>query len=226
MVLAAKQHSESADEALEWLCRAYWPAVHVFVRRTVRDPEQARDLTQEFFARLLEKQWLAAADQEKGRFRTFLLVMVKRFLADQHDRATARKRGGGARLLSLEELAREEERPFEPGGGLTPDQDFDRRWALAVLDSGLRRLRAEALKGTGSELFDALQGCLSGGQRDDSLVEIGARFGLGASAAKMRVHRWRARLGELIREEVAQTVPRLADLEEEMRHLLQALAPQ
>ncbi len=221
---AAKADSKDSFQALEWLCRAYWPAVYGFVRRTVPDPESARDYTQAFFAKLLDKQWLSSADHAKGRFRTFLITMVRRFLADQYDRSKAQKRGAGQVVVSLDQLAEEDQRWAEPAGGLTPEQEFDQRWALAVLEKAMESLRCEAQQSGQEELFRALQGFLSGADSAETVAEAGARFGLAASAAKMRLHRWRARYRELIRTEVAETVPRLADLDEEMRHLLAALS--
>lgn len=220
---AGGKDSPEAMEALESLCRSYWPAIHAYIRRTGQPTESARDLTQEFFAQLLTKGWLRSADQQKGRFRTFLLVVLKRFLADEHDRATALKRGGGASLLSLEELAAEEDRPFEPASHRTPEQDFDRRWALATLDNTLKRLRKEASDAGLEHLFLSLQGFLGGADSDESLQEISRRFELGEGAVRMRLSRWRSRYRELLRQEIAQTVPRVADLDEEMNHLLQAL---
>ena len=216
--------SAPAREALETLCRAYWPAVHAYIRRTGQPPETARDLTQAFFAQLLAGGCLQAADRTRGRFRTYLLTLVRHFLADAHDRANAQKRGGGDMLLSLDELAAEGERPFEPSGGRTPEEEFDRRWALAAVDNALRQLRTEAERAGQGELFTALQSHLAGEASHGSLVTVARRFGLEDGAVKMRLRRWRVRYGELIRNEVAQTVPRFADLDAEMRHLLAALA--
>lgn len=226
LVLSAGQDDSSqAREALETLCRAYWPAIHAYVRRKGHAPEAARDLTQEFFARILAKGLIGVANPHKGRFRTFLLTVLQRSLADEHERATAQKRGGGDVLLSLDELAAEEDRPFEPSAvARTPEQEFDRRWALAMVDNALRRLRAEAARLGHQELFTALQGHLDGEAAHGTLTEVARRFGLADSAVKMRLRRWRLRYGELIREEVAQTVPRVADLDDELRHLLAALA--
>ncbi len=221
---ACRDDSSLAREALETLCRAYWPAIYTYVRRSGHAPEAARDLTQDFFARLLGKGLIGIANPQRGRFRTFLLTVLQRFLADEHDRATAQKRGGGEVLLSLDELAAEEERPFEPTGGISPEQEFDRRWALATLDNALRHLRAEAERAGHGELFAALQGFLGGGEPAGTLAETGARLGLGESAVKMRLSRWRLRYRELLRQEVAQTVPRVADLDEEMRHLFAVLS--
>ncbi|MBX3734710.1 MAG: sigma-70 family RNA polymerase sigma factor [Verrucomicrobiae bacterium] len=225
LVLHAGQGDDiAAREALETLCRAYWPAIYAYIRRTGQFHEAAQDLTQEFFARLLAKGVMGVADPKKGRFRTFLLTVLQRFLADDHDRVTAKKRGGGEVLLSLDELAAEQQRPFEPSAGLSPEQEFDRRWALATLENTLRHLRAEAERAGQGELFTALQGFLGGGEPAGTLAETGARLGLGESAVKMRLSRWRMRYRELLRQEVAQTVPRVADLDEEMRHLLAVLS--
>lgn len=225
LVLHAGQGEDTAArDALEILCRAYWPAIFAYIRRTGQCPEAAKDLTQEFFARLLTKGVIGFANPKKGRFRTFLLTVLQRFLADEYDRVTAQKRGGGQVLLSLDELAAEQERPFEPSATLSPEQEFDRRWALATLDNTLRHLRAEAERAGHGESFTALQGFLGGGEPAGTLAETGARLGLGESAVKMRLSRWRLRYRELLRQEVAQTVPRVADLDEEMRHLLAVLS--
>lgn len=222
---AGADEAAGAQQALESLCRAYWPAIHAYIRRTGQTPENARDLTQAFFARVLERGLIAVADQRKGRFRTFLLTLLQRFLADQHDRGTALKRGGGAPVVSLDEMAEEEGSvPWPSDPGRSPEAEFDRRWALATLDNALRHLRAEAERSGQGRLFEALQEHLGGGDPVRTLAEIGGQFALGESAMKMRVSRWRARYRDLIRQEVAQTVPRLADVEEEMRHLLAAVA--
>ena len=224
LVLHAGQGDDSvAQQALETLCRAYWPAIYAYIRRTGQPPESAQDLTQEFFARLLEKGLIARADQQKGRFRSFLLTVLQRFLTDDHDRKTAQKRGGGKIPISLEDLTREEGRPFEPAGSRTPEQEFDRRWALAMVDNALVRLQAEAERLGHQELFAALRGHLDGDAAHGTLVAVAHRFGLEEGAVKMRLRRWRLRYGELIREEVAQTVPRVADLDTELRHLLAAI---
>ena len=224
MLDAGNEESPAALDALETLCRAYWPAIHAYIRRTGQAPEAARDLTQAFFERLLGQGLIGLADRRKGRFRTFLLTLLQRFLADRHDHDTAAKRGGGEVLLSLDELAEEEGRFVPPALNLSPEQEFDRRWALATLDNALRHLRAEAERGGQEALFAALQDHLGGGDPARNLAGIGDQFGLGEGAMKMRLSRWRARYRELIRQEVAQTVPGMADLDEEMRHLFAAVA--
>lgn len=221
---AGDRRDARVTEALENLCRIYWPAVHSYIRRSGCDPETARDLTQEFFARLLEKDWLSTADPARGRFRAFLKTVVQRFLIDEHHRTHRLKRGGGKTLVSLDELMAEETRPFALKDECTADQEFDRRWALAVVERTFGRLRTEAQQAGQGALFEAVQGLLTDGAATASLAAIGSAHGLGLSAVKMRVHRWRARYRELLLEEVANTVPSAADLHEELRHLMQALA--
>lgn len=221
---AGDKHDARVTEAMESLCRIYWPAVHSYIRRSGYDPESARDLTQEFFARLLEKDWLSTVDPARGRFRAFLKIVVQRFLIDEHHRAHRLKRGGGRALVSLEELMAEETRPVALKDEWTADQEFDRRWALAVVERTFARLRSEAEQAGQGPLFAAVQGLLTDGTASGPLAEIGAAHGLGLSAVKMRIHRWRARYRELLLEEVANTVPSPADLHEELRHLMQALA--
>lgn len=217
--------SSRCEAALEQLCRSYWPPIYAYTCRTGVPPEAAKDLTQAFFAALLEKQWLLRADRDRGRFRSFLLTYLKRFLSDEHQRLSARKRGGGREILSLDELAGEQGAGFVPSDERTPEGEYDRQWALITLQNALRRLRAEAVANGQEALFEALQGRLTETFTAESLAAIGQRFGLGESAVKMRVSRWRGRYQELIRSEVAQTVPQLADINEELRHLMAALAP-
>lgn len=216
--------SPDARAALESLCRSYWPPIHAFIRRAGHSPESAQDLTQQFFARLLEKDWLHRADREQGRFRSFLLTYLKRFLSDERDRGGALKRGGGNPILSLEELRDDETSPYEPSEEITPDREFDRRWSLTTLDNALQCLRAEAERAGSGELFNALQDLLGGDGSGERQSQIGQRFGLGESAVKMRLNRWRIRYRELIRAEVARTVPRATDVDEELRHLMAALS--
>lgn len=220
---AGAGHSADSSAALEELCRAYWTPIYAYLCRTGTSPESAKDLTQQFFATLLEKKWLARVDRDRGRFRSFLLTYLKRFLSDEHDRASARKRGGGREILSLEELAEDNAIGFAPAAARTPECEYDRQWALITLKNALLRLRAEAAASGQLELFEAVQGRLTEEGTSESLLEIGQRFGVGESALKMRLNRWRARYQQMIRSEVAQTVPRFADVNEELRHLMAAL---
>ncbi|MBN9688798.1 MAG: sigma-70 family RNA polymerase sigma factor [Verrucomicrobia bacterium] len=211
------------DAALEQLCRSYWTPIYAYTCRTGVPPESARDLTQKFFATLLEKRWLQRADRDRGRFRNFLLTYLKRFLADERQRESAQKRGSGREVLSLEDLAGDEGAVFGPSAARTPECEYDRQWALTTLKNALQQLQAEAIQHGQATLFEALQGRLTEGGSAESLAAIGQRFGLGESAVKMRLTRWRTRYQELIRSEVAQTVPQRADINEELRHLMDAL---
>jgi len=215
--------ASDSGAALEELCRAYWTPIYAYICRTGVSSEAAKDLTQAFFATLIEKKWLARADRERGRFRSFLLTYLKRFLSDEHDRASAQKRGGGREILSLEELAEDDAIGFVPRAARTPECEYDRQWALITLKNALLRLRAEALASGQLELFEAIQGRLTEEGTSESLAALGERFGVGESALKMRLNRWRSRYQDLIRSEVAQTVPRFADVNEELRQLMSAL---
>jgi len=202
------------------LCENYWFPVYAFVRRAGHSADDAQDLTQEFFARLLDKHFLADADRNKGRFRTFLLTAVKRFLANEHDRIHAKKRGGGQTILSLEGL--EVRYCREPADRLTPERIFERQWALTLLDQVLARLQAEMTAGGKAALFDALKDHLTGSEAVGYRVTA-TRLGMTEGAVKVAAHRLRLRYRELLREEIAQTVASPAEIEEEVRYLFACL---
>jgi RNA polymerase sigma-70 factor (ECF subfamily) len=215
--------STSARAALATLCQTYWYPLYAFVRRQGHPPHDAQDLTQEFFARLLARNYLADVAREKGRFRSFLLVALKHFLANEGDRARAAKRGGGQSVISLDDVGAEGRYQLEPVDRLSADRIFDRRWALTLLERVLERLRAEygALEKTGE--FEAMQDCLTG-KSDQSYAVIARKLGTSEGAVKVAVHRLRKRYRELLRAEVAETVDGPAEVEEELRELLRALA--
>jgi RNA polymerase sigma-70 factor (ECF subfamily) len=225
-VLVAGEGGESprAAEALAALCSRYWYPVYAYVRRAGHDPHNAQDLTQEFFARLIEKNFVAGASQGKGRFRSFLLVALKRFLVNEWERSRAQKRGGGRPLLSLDAEEAEARYRLEPADQTTPDRIYERRWALALLEEVMNTLRREYTADGKGELFELLQVFLYGDKSVLSQAEIGARFGLSESAVKSAVHRLRGRYRERLREEVAQTVVSPVDVEDELRHLLNVLS--
>jgi len=223
VVLAAGQNdSPGAQAALEKLCRTYWPPLYAYVRRRQFSPEDAQDLTQEFFVRLLDKHFLAAADRRKGRFRTFLLTAVKRFLANEYDRARAQKRGGGRKTVSLEGLGPEARYRREPADTLTPERVFERQWALTLLEQVLARLQAEMAAEGKAALFDAMKGHLTGSQAV-SYATTAASLGMTEGAVKVAAHRLRQRYRELLREEIAQTVASPDEIEEEVRYLFTCL---
>jgi RNA polymerase sigma-70 factor (ECF subfamily) len=216
---AARNDSADAHEALTRLCQTYWPPLYSFVRRQGRSPHDAQDLTQEFFARLLEKQYLTAAAKEKGRFRTFLLVALKRFLANDWDRQHAQKRGGGVNIVSIDQELAESRFAAEPAHNVQPDVLFDRQWALMLLERTMARLQQEYVSSGRAKLFELLRGCLA---RDESALpyaQIASRLNLTEAAVKMAVQRLRARYREILRAEIAGTVLSPEEIEEEIRHL-------
>ncbi len=225
VVLAAGQReSVRSAEALEFLCRQYWPPVYAFIRRRGHQPDDAQDLTQEFFARLLEKNFVASADAAKGRFRTFLLTAVTRFLVNEKERAQAQKRGGGHAHFSLDDVRGEDGLRFEPADGATPETIYERRWAETVLEAVLARLRQEYETAGERERFEILKPFLAGERHPKTGAQLAAQLGITESSAYSAVHRLRKRYGELLREEIAHTVNRLEEVESELRYLAQVLS--
>jgi RNA polymerase sigma-70 factor (ECF subfamily) len=224
LVLAAADRDEAkARAALAELCAAYWPPLYSFVRRLGYDAEQAQDLTQEFFARLLEKDYLKAADQERGKFRTFLLASFRHFLANEYDRATAQKRGGGRPVLSLDFRTTEYRNSLEPCHKLTAERLYERRWAMALLEQALARLRAEHNRTGRAPLFDALKVYLTGEKAAGTHQQLGEQFGMTAGAITVTIHRLRQRYRELLREEIGRTVNDPSEIDGEIRDLFAAL---
>ncbi|MDQ3624769.1 MAG: sigma-70 family RNA polymerase sigma factor [Verrucomicrobiota bacterium] len=222
VVLAARREtSPEADAALETLCRVYWYPLYAYVRRSGQGPYDAQDLTQEFFARLLAREWLRSAAQERGRFRTFLLVALKRFLAKEWHRATARKRGGGIAPLPLD--AADAERRYAGEPVLAPDEVFERRWAMTLLDQTLDGLSAEFAASGKEREFELLKEWLTAGRGEIPYADLAAQLGTSEGAARVAVHRLRKRFRELFRENIAQTVAEPGAVEEEMRYLAAVL---
>jgi RNA polymerase sigma-70 factor (ECF subfamily) len=219
VLAAARKETPQAAESLEQLCRTYWPALYAYIRREGYGAAEAEDLTQDFFAHLLRHDFLARVNQPQGKFRSFLLTWLKHFLADARDKAQAQKRGGGL-LLSLEAFADEERARCEPVDGLTPDQVFDRCWAETLLARAQARLRDEYVARGRRELFELISDLEPGTHGEIGYAAIGQRLGLSAGGVKTAVHRLRRRYREILREEVAQTVSRPEEMEEEVRHLL------
>jgi RNA polymerase sigma factor (sigma-70 family) len=221
---AGEQPSPQAADALEKLCRAYWLPIYAFVRRQGRSPHDAQDLTQEFFARLLEKKSLAVADPARGRFRSFLLASLKHFLANKWDKARAQKRGGGQRLIPIDAATAETRHGLEPADPATADKIYERRWALALLDQVLRRLREEYVSDGREKLFEQLKPTLTEASRTVRYAEIAARLGTNEGAVKVAVHRLRQRYREVLRAEIADTVAGPGEVEDEIRNLFAALS--
>jgi RNA polymerase sigma-70 factor (ECF subfamily) len=223
LILSASNASTpEASEALAALCEAYWYPVYAYIRKRGYDVDEARDLTQSFFTRLLEKNDLRAVDPARGRFRSFLLTAVRHFLSNQHDRQSARKRGGGQPVLTLEIAVGEERFIAEPSDQLDPEKIFERRWAMEVLERALRRLSTEYSRVGESRIFDALKSCLTDTGPDISYRSIAADLDMSEGAVGVAVHRLRRRFGVALRQEVAQTVAD-ADVDHEIRHLLRTL---
>jgi RNA polymerase sigma-70 factor (ECF subfamily) len=224
VVLAAGQQADSANSkaALENLCGTYWYPLYAYVRRRGQDAEAAKELTQEFFARLLAKGLLAGVDPTKGRFRSWLLGVMNHFLAHEWARVRAQKRGGGQPAFSLDEARAEERYKLEPLDESSPEKIFDRRWAFTVLDQAAARLRAEHEGAGKGELYSSLKGFVSA-DGAISYEEAARRLGLTQSAVKSAIHRLRQRYQELIREEIAQTVTSASEIDEEIRYLLSVI---
>lgn len=219
---AGRGHSPQSAEALEKLCRAYWYPLYAFVRRQGRAPEAAQDLTQEFFSRVLENGALQAADPAKGRFRSYLLALLKRMLVTEWRHEHRQKRGGGAATFSLDEHEAEHRYHLEPADTATPETLYERRWAETVLDRVLARLEQEY---EGHALgFANLQPYLVEDKGAAPFAQAAARLGVTESALKAVVYRLRCRYGDLFREEIAHTVGRPEEVEEEIRHLLAVLS--
>ena len=225
VVLAAQGSSPAAEEALEKLCRTYWRPIYGFVRRQGVTPEEAKDLTQGFFALLLERRDLDAVRREKGRLRSYLLTSVKHFLANERDRATAVKRGAGQRLIPLEDFHERERIGFDPSETMAPDQIYERRWALSVLDQALARLGNEyrAAGPTSAGLFDQLQKSLTHDPDCPSPADTAHQLGMSESAVRQASYRLRLRYRHVLREEIAHTVMLPGDIDDELRHLVAVL---
>ena len=223
VVLAAQGESATADEALEKLCRTYWWPLYGFVRRQGYTPEEAQDLTQGFFAMLLERRDLDAVRREKGRLRSYLLASLKNFLGKAHRRAMTLKRGEGRPLVPLQELLARERADAEPADTLSADRIYERRWALTLLEQVLARLEEEyRIAGSGA-LFGRLKQLLTDEPDRLSQAEVGRQLGMTENAVKQALHRLRQRYRLLLRDEIAQTVAEAGDVEDELRHFISVL---
>ncbi len=226
VVLSAREKdSPQSAAALETLCRTYWYPLYAFLRRQARSPHDAQDLTQGFFARLLEKDYLQAAAREKGKFRTFLLVALKRFLANEWDREHALKRGGFAQVVPIDQEIAESRFAAEPSHHVQPDLLFDRQWAMTLVEQAMARLQEEYVGSGRAKLFEYLQSCLAREESALPYAEIAARLNLTEPAVRMAVHRMRARYREILRAEIAHTVSSPEEVEEEIRDLFSAFGP-
>src|SRR2546428_10526710 len=218
VVLTAGQcASPQAAEALEKLCRTYWYPLYAYVRRHGHSPHDAQDLTQGFFARLLEKNWVGVADRERGKFRSFLLSLLNHYLGDERDRANAAKRGGGKVLISLDEQTAENLLSQEPASCLSLEREFEKRWAAALLQQAMMRLREEFETTGKGRTFDQLKLFLEGEASSGDYAAMAAGLGMSANAIAVSVHRLRQRYRELVRLGVGHTVASPNAVEDEMR---------
>jgi RNA polymerase sigma-70 factor (ECF subfamily) len=225
-VLAARDGSDTeARRALEILCQTYWQPLYAYVRQQGSAPDEARDLTQAYFAELLEKDLLADADPAKGRLRSFLLASLRHFLSHERDRGRALKRGGGTRTLSLDTSAGEESYALRVADEMTPEDLFESRWAMTVLDRAMGRLRRDAVESGNRDQFEQLQQYLTSAGSRIPYRKVAAELSMSESAIKSAVQRLRKRLGQCLRAEIAETVANPGDVDDEVRHLLAIVRP-
>lgn len=221
LVLRARdQKSTQAPEAMERLCRIYWPPLYAYIRRQRHTVEDAQDLTQEFFARLIEKGWLERLQHQDGKFRSFLLTFLGHFLSDQRDRAKAQKRGGGLTFLSLDEMESEERSVSELADGLTPEQVFERRWVQALMEQATLRLREEYVAKGELALYDKLKDLQPNERGAITYAQLAAQWGMTEAAVKSAKHRMNRRFARLLREVIAHTVNHPGEIEDELRYFI------
>lgn len=224
VLTAGQSSSPEARQALEILCRTYWYPLYAYVRRQGYSPHDAQDLTQEFFATFLAKDYVGAAERERGRFRWFLLASLKHFLANQRDRARTQKRGGGKTHIPLDELTAENRYRLEPSHDLTADRLYERGWAFTVLEEARARLREEFTVAGKRERFEHLECFLPGEQSTLTYADAASKLGLTESAVKSEIHRLKKRFGALLRSEIARTVANENEIDDEIRHLISVLS--
>ena len=223
VVLAAgRERTEQSDAALEELCRTYWYPLYVYVRRHSRTKEDAEDLTQAFFERVLEKNYFAGLDRERGKFRAFLLAALKHFLANEREKAHSQKRGGGAVSLPLDWQEADTRYRIEPADRLSPDKLFDRAWVLTLLERVIARLRGELVAAGKTELFAQLKPFLELASNAVSYAEAATALQMNETAVRVTVHRLRRRYRELLRDELTQTLADPQQFDEELRSLFAA----
>lgn len=215
--------SPQAKAALEKLCQVYWYPLYAYVRRKGYQPEDAKDLTQEFFTRLLARNYLSVADRNRGKFRSFLLGSLEHFLAREWTKGHAQKRGGGRAVLSLDRTDAEHRYLLEITHELTPEKIFERRWATALLDEAMSQLRRECADSGKGQLLAALEGALFGQKGDAPYAEIAVAMNKSEAAIQVAVYRLRRRYRELVLEEIARTVTSPEEADEELRHLFEVL---
>lgn len=225
-VLAARDGSDTeARWALESLCQTYWQPLYAYIRHQGYEPDEASDLTQAYFTEFLEKDFLGDVDPEKGRFRSFLLTSLRHFLSHERVRSRALKRGGGILTLSLDTDVAEERYMQEPATGRSPEEVFERRWALTVLGKALASLRHESMTEIQRQSFEALKPYLTGEEPKKPYQEVGEELGMTEMAVRKAAHRLRRRFGQVLRDEIAETVAGEDAIDDEVRHLLMITGP-
>jgi RNA polymerase sigma-70 factor (ECF subfamily) len=224
VLAAAGSDTTQAQAALEKLCRTYWYPLYAYVRRRGYAAPDAQDMTQAFFMRLLERHWVGDADRDRGRFRTFLLTAMSRFLAGEWDKARTQKRGGGVTHVPVQLDTAETRYGREPADDSTPEQVYERRWALTLLDTVLQRLRAEYEQAGKGELFAALNASLVGDRETQPYEQLARQLKMNEGAVKVAVHRLRKHYRKLLRAEITETLAGTEDVDEELRHLAAVLA--
>lgn len=224
LIVQARGEGALARAALETLCRAYWFPLYAYIRRTGYAQHDAEDLTQAFFSHVLESDFIRRAVPEKGRFRSFLLVSLRNFMAKQHARDVAQKRGSGQRLLDFDESAAEERLHLTGPGSATPSELFERDWALTLLEQALDRLEAEQRAMGKATLFSRLRPLLRAGPERGDYDSLAGELGIAKNTLTVAVHRLQQRYRALVRSEILQTLTNPADLEDELRHLFSLLA--
>jgi RNA polymerase sigma-70 factor (ECF subfamily) len=225
-VLAAQGGSStSSRQALEALCQSYWYPLYAFVRVQGNDPEASLDLTQAYFTELLEKDYLKDVDPSLGRFRAFLKVSVKHFLSKERDKEKVLKRGGKSNVISLDGEDAESRYRFEPVDRLTPEEIFERRWAMTTIERVLGKLREEFSEAGKEVEFQRLKGHLTGDEPRIPYQKVAEELGTSEGAVKASVHRLRQRFGRQLRQEIAETVADPQEVDDEVRHLLQVITP-
>jgi len=226
VLAAAQEDSPQATEALETLCRTYWYPLYAFVRCRGHSPEDAQDLTQEFFAHFLQKGYFHLADRTRGRFRTFLVHTLEHFLINEWKRGQRLRRGGGRVCFSLDAAEAETRYLGEAAGNMTPERFYDQRWATTLLDQVMTGLRQEYAEAGRTAVFEVLAGFLWGKDESVSYAQIGERWGMTEGALRAAMHRLRRRYRERLRAEVAQTVAPPDTVEDELRYLLTVVSQQ
>jgi RNA polymerase sigma factor (sigma-70 family) len=225
-VLAARDGSDTeARAALEGICQTYWQPLYAYIRHQGADPDEARDLTQGFFAEFLDKDLLADVDPSKGRFRAFLLASLRHFLSHQREQARTLKRGGATRTLSLDTDMAEQRYTGEASDGRTPEEIFDRRWAMTVLDRAMDRLSQEPTLAADPNQFELLRPYLTSAEPQAPYKQVAHSLGVSEGALRTAIHRLRKRFGHCLRAEIEQLVSEPAAVDGELRHLLEVMKP-